>query len=157
MKHRWLLILTLLILIFGSIASVHADILPPYGEGQIGLQAVVLCERLTVRQEPSTGSAAVKTLQYGDRVIVTKQEDGWASCFTSDNVDASPAGWVNMDYIAIDPAWYRTEEATPVYTWNDRNAPKVALLDKDTTLPVLKEEDEWLIVSLRGAAGWIHK
>lgn len=44
-----------------------------------------------------------------------------------------------------------------VYAWDDKMAPKVALLEKDTTLPVLKEEEEWLIVSLRGAVGWIHK
>ena len=36
-------------------------------------------------------------------------------------------------------------------------APKVALLDKDTLLPILKDDGEWLVVSLRGATGWIHK
>jgi hypothetical protein len=36
-------------------------------------------------------------------------------------------------------------------------APKVALLSKGTMLPILKDEGEWLIVSLRGASGWIHK
>ena len=72
-------------------------------------------------------------------------------------MDAAPAGWVNAEYIAIDPSWYRTEEATPVYAWNDESAPKVALLDANTTLPILKEEGDWLIVSLRGATGWIRK
>jgi hypothetical protein len=36
-------------------------------------------------------------------------------------------------------------------------APKVGLLDADTTLPILKDEGEWLIVGLRGATGWIKK
>ena len=36
-------------------------------------------------------------------------------------------------------------------------APKVALLSKGTMLPILKDEGEWLIVSLRGATGWIYK
>ena len=66
-------------------------------------------------------------------------------------------GWVNADYIAIDPARYRTEAETPVYAWNDTKAPKIGLLDKDTILPILKEEGDWLIVSLRGAVGWIRK
>ena len=82
---------------------------------------------------------------------------GWEQCFLSDDVDACPGGWVNEDYLAIDPAWYRTEASTPVYAWNETTAPKVALLDRNTTLPILKEEGEWLIVSLRGAAGWIQK
>ena len=155
-KYAWLTILTALILMLGSIGSTRAEIMPPHGEGQIGLQAVVLCEELTVRQEPSASSRAVKALHYGDLIIVQPETGGWAACFLSDSADEGRAGWVNEDYLAIDPAWYRTEEKTPVYAWNDTMAPKVALLDEDTTLPVLKEEGEWLIVSLRGATGWIH-
>ena len=30
-------------------------------------------------------------------------------------------------------------------------------LDPETFLPILKDEGEWIIVSLRGATGWIHK
>ena len=156
-KTAWLTLLTALILALGCIGMAQAEIIPPHGEGQIGLQAVVLCEQLTVRQDPNASSKTTQTLKYGDLIIVDKQADGWASCFVSDSVDASAAGWVNADYIAIDPAWYRTEGKTPVYAWNDTSAPKVALLDANTTLPILKTEGDWLIVSLRGATGWIHK
>ena len=34
---------------------------------------------------------------------------------------------------------------------------KVALLGKDARLPILKEEGDWYLVSLRGAVGWIQK
>ena len=156
MKKIMLLLLTLVMLMTAGNACL-AEVLPPYGEGQIGLQAVVLCESLTIRQEPGVSSKAVKTLQYGDRFVVQKQQGGWADCFLSDAVDAGPSGWVNTDYIVIDPAWYRTDAATPVYAWGDTAAPKVALLSKNTTLPILKDEGEWLVVSLRGASGWIHK
>ena len=156
-KHIRAAALALLILAAGSVAAVRAEILPPYGEGQIGLEAVVLCESLTVRAEPRTDAKAVKTLQYGSRFSVQKTADGWADCFASDAVDAGQTGWVNADYIIIDPAWYRTETRTPVYAWNDESAPKVALLDEDTLLPILKEDGDWLIVSLQGATGWIRK
>lgn len=162
-KYVLLTILTALLLTIGSMGAVHAEIIPPFGEGQIGLQAVVLCESLTVRQEPRAASKAVQTLQYRDLIIVTEQADGWAYCFLGD-AEGSASGWVNADYIIVDPAWYRTEKTTPVYAWNDTSAPKVALLDANTAfmdpntfLPILKEEGEWLIVSLRGATGWIHK
>ncbi len=162
-KYAWLTIVTALILMLGSVMPVQAEIIPPHGEGQIGLQAVVLCEELTLREKPSFSSKAVQTLQYRDLIIVTEEADGWARCVLGDSEDA-PCGWVNSDYIVIDPAWYRTEKKTPVYAWNDTSAPKVALLDKntalfdpDTYLPVLKDEGEWLVVSLRGASGWIHK
>ena len=155
-KHVWLTILTLMVILTAAVA-VHAEIIPPYGEGQIGLSAVVLCESLTVRKDPKADSPAVGTLENGRRFIVMKQENGWAECCVSDDVDAGPIGWVRSDYIVVDPAWYRTAASTPVYAWNDTTAPKVALLDKDTTLPILKDDGVWLVVGLRGATGWIRK
>ena len=121
------------------------------------MQAVVLCETLTARQEPGAASKSVKTLDYGSFIIVMKVQDGWAECLLSDSIDEVSSVWVNADYIAIDPAWYRTDETTPVYAWNDPAAPKVALLDQGETLPILKDAGDWLVVSLRGAAGWIQK
>ena len=156
-KYAGLTILTVLMLALGSVKRVQAEIIPPYGEGEKGFQAVVLCDSLTVRRERSSSAKAVKTLRYGDTLAVQKPVDGWAECCLSDTVDASRAGWVNADYIMIDPAWCRTEKNTSVYAWNDTSAPKVALLSKNTTLPILKEDGEWLIVSLRGATGWIRR
>lgn len=153
-KIAWLTILTALILALGCIA--FAEIIPAHGYGQIGLQSLVLCEKLTLREKPSSSAKAVLTLNYGDLPIVIEQKDGWAYCAVGDSED-SPVGWVNADYIAIDPAWYRTEEKTTVYAWDSTSAPKVALLDKNTTLPILKADGDWLVVSLRGASGWIHK
>lgn len=155
-KYVCLTVLTVLVLMIGSIGSVQAEIIPPHGEGQIGLQAVVLCEQLTLREEPSASSDKVRTLEYGDLPIVIEQSNGWAYCALGDSED-SPVGWLNADYLAIDPAWYRTEGKTPVYAWDDTLAPKVALLDENTTLPILSDEGAWLIVSLRGAVGWVQK
>ena len=146
-----------LVLMVGSIGMVQAEILPPHGEGQIGLEATVLCEELTVREAPNVGAKAVETVKYGAPLSVVEQSNGWAKVFTSDDVDAEAAGWVNADYIAIDPAWYSTEGKTPVYAWNSTSAPKVALLADGAFLPILKDDGEWLVVSLRGASGWIHK
>ena len=55
-KHIRLAVLAILILIHGNPGPVQAEILPPHGEGQIGLQAVILCENLTLRQAPGSGS-----------------------------------------------------------------------------------------------------
>ncbi len=162
-KSVWLIILTALFLVLGSSGVVHAEILPPYGPGQqIGYPAVVLCETLTLREKPSASSKAIQTLYYVDQPIVinadlpegAKEENGFVYCTLGDSEDA-PCGWINADYIVINPAWYVTEEKTAVFAWNDTAAPKVALLEKDTRLPILKAEGDWYVVSLRGAAGWI--
>ena len=164
-KYAWPAILTALILTLGCMGVAHAEIIPPYGPGQqIGYPAVVLCEKLTLREGPSAFSKAVQTLNYGDRPIVVgadlpagaKEENGFVYCTLGDSED-SPCGWINSDYIVINPSWYVAEKETAVYAWNDTAAPKVALLDKDTRLPILKEEGDWYVISLRGAAGWIHK
>ena len=164
-KYGWPAILTALILAFGCIGFVHAEIIPPCEPGQqIGYPAVVLCEKLTLREKPSSSSGAVRTLNYGDLPIVVgadlpagaKEENGFVYCVLGDSED-SPCGWVNSAYIFINPAWYITVKETAVYAWNDAAAPRVALLDKGARLPILKEEGGWYLVSLRGAAGWIHK
>ena len=156
-KNIWLAIMMVLVFTLGCIGAAHAEVIPALGAGQIGYQAVVLCEELTVRQQANASSRAVKTLHCGDRMIVYKQSNGFAQIFLSDAVDAEPAGWVNAEYIAINPSWYRTDSKTAVYAWNSTSAPKVALLSKGETLPILKESGDWLIVSLRGAVGCVRK
>lgn len=158
MMKKLALMMVLALMVLCSTAGVsRAEIIPAYGPGQIGLEAVVLCESLTVRASRSTNAAAVQVVPYGTRFSVQNEGDGWAQAFLSDAVDAGPSGWVSMDYIAIDPAWYRCDAATPVYAWGDTDAPKVALLSKGDSLPILKDEGDWLVVSLRGASGWIRK
>ena len=164
-KAGCLTILTALILAIGCMGTVCAEIIPPCEPGQqIGYPAVVLCEELTLREQPGSSSKAVQILNYGDLPIVVgadseegpQKENGFVYCTLGDSED-SPCGWINADYIVINPSWYVTEKNTPVYAWNDTAAPKVALLDKDIRLPILKEEGDWYIISLRGAVGWIHK
>ena len=60
------------------LAIAHAETIPPHGYGQIGLQAVVLCEQLSLRRGPSASSNKVRTLQHGDLPIVIEQSNGWA-------------------------------------------------------------------------------
>ena len=150
-KIKICFLLAPMLLMNGSVCQ--AKITPPQGYGQIGLSSVVLCNSLSLYSQP--GSGYMQTLSYGDRPIVMEQEDGWAKVALGDS-EESPIGWVNEAFLAIDPAWYQTAADTTVYAWNDASAPQVALLDPGTSLPVLRDDGDWLIVSLRGATGWIH-
>lgn len=147
------LTLTAVLMVLGCMTC-FASVISPQGPGQIGFSSVVLCSTLSLRSEPELSSATLQTLQYGDRIIVMSRKDGWAEVVLGDSEDAVH-GWVDEDFLVVDPAWYQTEEDTPVYAWDDTSAPKVALLDKGTVLPILKDEGDWIVVSLRGAAGWI--
>ncbi len=162
-KYDMLPVLTVMVLAFGCMGEANAEIISPYSPGQqIGYPAVVLCEKLTMREQPDSNSEVVQTLYYSDLPIVVgadrpegpEEENGYVYCTLGDSED-SPCGWINADYILINPAWYVTEYDTPVYAWDGFDAPKVALLDSGTRLPILKEEGDWYVVSLRGATGWI--
>ncbi len=164
-KNTWMAILTGLVLAFGCIATVHAEVIPPFGPGQqIGYPAVVLCEELSLHEKPDASSAALQTLHYGDLPIVIgadleegpTEENGFVYCTLGDSEESS-LGWVDKGCIVINPAWYVTEKKTAVYAWDDISAPRVALLDEGVRLPILKEAGDWYIVSLRGAVGWILK
>ena len=164
-KYGWLAILTVLALALGCIGAAFAEIIPPLEPGQqIGYPAVVLCEELTLREKPSASSKAVKTLYYGDMPVVVgadtengpRKENGFVYCTLGDS-EESPCGWINADYIVINPAWYVTEKNTAVYAWNDTSAMKVALLEKGTRYPILLGLEDWYLISLRGAVGWIQK
>ena len=126
-KYGWLTILMALVLMLGSFTAAHAEIIPPRGEGQIGLSAAILCEELSVRQAPSGSAQKVTTARYGDILIVMSVSDGWAYCALGDSED-SPMGWVNMDYIAIDPAMFgdpkEIEEHLSTFLQELRDSPK---------------------------------
>ena len=154
MKRVWAWMAAMILLA----ASARAEIVPAHGMGQIGYEAVVLCDELTIRSGRSTSSSAVGSLRYGE-VFACQMvlKDGWCDCFLSDAEGTGSAGWVRSDYVLIDPSWLVTERSTPVYAWNDASAKKVALLKAGTKLPILREEGDWLLVSLRGAVGWVQK
>ena len=153
-KIRTMFLIMSAAMVYGGVVC-FASIIPSQGPGQIGYSSVVLCNSLSLHADPGFESPTIQTLKYEDRIIVMSQEDGWAEVVLGDAED-SPHGWVDADFIAVDPAWYRTEGDTPVYAWDDTSAPKVALLDEGTNLPILRDNGDWLIVSLRGAAGWIN-
>ena len=146
-------VLTVFCVLF--VCHAQARILPPKGAGQEGQEAVVLCERLTAHADRDEASPVVETLHYGDRIIVQDAWDGWAVCLLSETEEKT--GWVMSDYLAMDPAWYWTDQETPIYALNDYMGPKVALLEAGEMLPILREEGRWLAVSMRGGTGWIIK
>ena len=154
-KHGLWALLVSAALALTMIAGAGAEIIPPQGEGQVGYQAVVLCNSLSVRETQSTRAKAVKSLRFGDTFVTQNVVGGWAAVFQSE--EEGPIGYVLSDYIAVDPAWYQCEGSTAVYAWGDESAPKVALLDRGTKLPLLKDMGDWLVIGLRGASGWVKK
>lgn len=165
MKKLTVLLLTLIM----SVSIASATILPATGvdedfkafTGIDSTPAVVLCESLSIlNNRGDQGGKKVDTLRYGQKIPVIESWDGYAKI---SYYDATKTGWVRNDYLMMDPAWYVCDDDLQVYAYPDVMAPRIALLDKGTMLPILTEWDDggiiggWVCVSLRGAAGWIRK
>ncbi len=161
-------LLTLLLALTLLTSSASATILPANGvheafEAYTGIActpAVILCETLSVLDaRGDQGGKTVETLRYsGETIPVIESWDGYAKIYYA---DGQKTGWVRSDYLLFDPARYLCDSATQVYAYPDFLAPRVALLDAGTMLPILTEYDAetagWVCVSLRAAAGWIRK
>lgn len=164
-------ILTLLLTVLLGLSSASATILPPAGVDEdfkawTGIDctpAIVLCESLSIYDERGDqGGKKVSARYYskdGDPMPVIESWDGWAKIYYA---DGTKTGWVRSDYLLMDPAWYRCDDATQVYAYPDAMSPRVALLGTGDELPIITEYDDdtingWVCVSLRGAAGWIRK
>ena len=154
-KFMKLSLIALFVFAFSGLGMALAMVIPPQGEGQIGISAVVMLNDLPIYESADETSKVTQTLESGRHVIVMEQVDGWARLALSDSVDDVPAGWVRAESLFIDNAWYMTDSKTPLYAWNDNSAPVLDVLDEMTLIPVLKIDGEWLVVSLRGASAWI--
>lgn len=136
--------------------AASAQILPPMEPGADGQWAVVLRDELPVwqdRLDRTENAPVVGTLHWGDQFCTQDRWDGWADCF----FDQQQLGWVEADFLVVDPSWYLADEDVPVYALEDVMAPKVALLKAGERRPILAEEEDWVAVSLPGGAGWIRK
>ncbi len=163
-------ILPLLLTFVLGFTSAQATILPAEGVDEsfynyTGIEctpAVVLCETLSIYDaRGDQGGQKVAELNYtGGAIPVLQSWDGWAEI---SYLDATKTGWVRNEYLMMDPQWYLCDTDTKVYAYPYAMAPRVALLDAGTTLPILTEYEDgesvsgWVCVSLRGAAGWIRK
>ena len=133
--------------------AAYGEIRLPAGPGQLGYDAVVISKTVSVRPVQNANAKAVKKLNYGDHVAVMSLGNGWCEVYLSETEGVS--GYVLEDYILIDPSYLVTEEPTPVYAWQAQKAKRVGLLGRGETYPIIRMEGNWLLISLRGAAGWV--
>lgn len=134
-------------------ASAAGEITYPAGPGQMGYDAVVISKNVSVRPSQNANAKAVTRLNYGQRFAAMPLGNGWCEVYLSET--EGMAGYALEDYLLVNPAFITLEESTPVYAWQARNAKRVGLLATGETYPIIRTEVSWMLISLRGAAGWI--
>lgn len=159
-KNRFFATMLLVACVAVCASATLAEIRPPQGDyplspGVSGKQCIILCEEISLREKPSFDASIVDTFAYGTQFTTSLQHDGWIN-FVSTR-DGSSYNWVRAEYVLIDPAFYITEKETPVYAYDGADSLRIALLDADMELPIIKETSAGYFVSLRSASGFIRK
>lgn len=117
-----------------------------------GEAALVLCQSLTLRDQPVTTAAALASLPYGTVLTCTGNGyPGWLEITVN-----GQTGWMREEFLLLDPQYVTFIVETPVLAWPSSDAPWIGLLDAGSTVPVLGEWDEYTIISLRGASGFVQ-
>lgn len=126
-------------------------------EANYGRTAQVLCESLSLRLSPGFGAKVVASLGWNTTLLPEGEAvDGW-QLVTAVAQDGSlgATGYVRSEYLLYDCRWYTAVSATPVYAYPSPDAPRVALLDKNSAYPIIAEYNGYLVISLRGASGFV--
>lgn len=121
--------------------------------GLYAYDGYVLCDSLTLRSKPDINSKSLRSLSHGQKLLISMREGEWYHVYVSEHVE----GWVKSEYVLVNPPLYVTEAETPAYAYGSRYAPRVALLSKNETLPIIHTTEDYYIISLRGASAWVEK
>lgn len=116
-------------------------------------QGYVLCESLSLREASSTNSKVVAEIPYGENfAILGDITDFWLPV-----VYQGQEGYVRSDYVVVDPAWYTAEAETAVYAMPSVDSKRVGLLPAGNPYMIIDEYENYYVISLRGASGFILK
>ena len=116
-------------------------------------QGYVLCESLTMHENADGNSKRLMSIPYGEQfAILGDPNDEWLSI-----VYNKTEGCIRSSYIIVDPEFYVTNGETAVYAMPTETSPRVALLPDQTEYIVIGEYENYIVISLRGAAGFVQK
>ncbi len=117
----------------------------------------VLCESLSLRENPEVTSNILTTLKYGARCTIIGENGSWYNIVYSRDQSPSYSGWAKKDYILVNPDYFTPNGETPVYALPSNNSKRVGLISGETDYPIIGELNGFLAISLRGASGFVAR
>ena len=126
-------------------------------EPNYGWTAQVLCESLSLRQSPSFSAQVITTLGWNTTLLPEGDAvDGWQLVtVVAQDGSLGYTGYVRSEYLLYDCRWFTASSSTPVYAYPSPDSPRVGLLDKNSAYPIIAEYNGYLVISLRGASGFV--
>ena len=115
----------------------------------------VLCESLSLREQPEGSSPLLDTLAYGTSCTILEESGSWYNVVYRSQEGIRYSGWVRKEYVLMNPTYFTPNEETPVYAMPSSGSKRVGLIDSGTSYPVIGLFDGFLVISLRGASGFV--
>ena len=116
----------------------------------------VLCESLSLREQPEGSSPLLDTLAYGTRCTILEESGSWYHVVYRDGDGMRRSGFVRKEYVLMNPTYFTPNGETPVYAMPSSDAKRVGLIDSGTSYPVIGLYDDFLVISLRGASRFVE-
>lgn len=122
--------------------------------------AFVLCETLNIYSQNDIQSEVIGTLDYSKSVeVLEESENLYYILFydLSNNNISEKNGWISKEYVILDPPYYIANHPSPVLALPQTNAKKLCYLSTYDSLRVIGEINEYYIVSINCATGFVIK
>ena len=117
----------------------------------------VLCESLSLRENPDVTSNTLHSLPYGAYCTVTEENDSWYNVVYRNKDGQRYNGWVRKEYVLINPNYFTPDGETPVYAIPSSSSKRIGLICSETSYPIIEEFNDFFAISLRGASGFVVK
>ncbi|MBQ3156985.1 MAG: hypothetical protein IJB81_08685 [Clostridia bacterium] len=118
---------------------------------------IVLCESLSLREQPDAASTRLHTMTYGTCCTMTAEIGAWYKVSYCDEDHLHHSGWVRKEYVLVNPNYFIPDGETPVYALPSGNSKRVGLIYGETGYPIIGEMNGFFAISLRGASGFVAK
>jgi len=116
---------------------------------------LVLCETLTLRENPTTNGKRLATLSTHQQVLILEEFDDWYYV-QLDKPSGTTKGYVLKDFVTADySSRIVVDSPLHAYAAPSLDSKKVALIDVNTRIFIVDTFDEFWVVSLRGASAFV--
>ena len=138
-------VLMVLSLLMSSVPLALAD--GGYAQGE------VICLGVSLRRNHKTSAKKIRTLDNGETFSILEEYDGWYRV----NHEGTE-GWLLADYVVVEPERLYTRKSNiPARAWASKSSKRVGLIGANEQLTVIRELEDYWIVSFRNAMCYVSK
>jgi len=136
-----------LILLVGMVPAGLADANWGYATGEC------ICLGVSLRTDHKTSAKKIRTIDNGETFTILEEYDGWYRV----NHEGTE-GWLLADYVIEEPEHlYTRKNNIPARAWASKSSKRVGLIGDNERLTVIRELENYWIVSYRNAMCYVSK